>query len=269
MFSYVPSDGAAWGLVSDRFVAVVAGDADHALRVWELAGADDAALEDLVEALAADGIRATPDFAVVELVDATRGSVAVAARGTGSVRFAGGADPVSGSGATSWVEAAAEDITGMVVGLGADGEAVLLPLARGVVPAGRVQWGAPVEEEIDEATVLSRRRPRATRLRLRFADGSTLSVDGPLTVGRAPRPADGGRIHILPSPRKEVSGTHALLEVQEEMLRVRDLGSTNGTIVTLSGSGAQVVLRRGEHTLGEGDRVDFGDGNAAVVEAER
>ena len=68
---------------------------------------------------------------------------------------------------------------------------------------------------------------------------------------------------------QEVSGTHAAIESEGGGLRLRDLGSTNGTTLTFGASGSSVILRGAVHTLSVGDLIDFGDGNTAVVEAAR
>lgn len=298
MFRYAPAHGdpTSWGLVSDRFLLVLGADESCALRMWDTLSAQTATLEDVLEALAAGGVRATPDFALVELVDAPTGSVSVALRGRGRADLGGSADRrLSGSGAGSWLEASAQGIAGLAVGLeGAGDDATRLPMARGIVPTARVSAGpdpvrvavapattpiaAPGQELrsespdrtvdlLEEATILSARRAPAAQLR--FDDGSVVRLDGTLTLGRSPRPAGRGRVHVLPSPHKEVSGTHAAVEADGGVLRLRDLGSTNGTTLTFRASGSSIVLRGAGHALAVGDRIDFGDGNAAVVEAVR
>jgi len=285
MFRYasVHGDAASWGLVSDRFLLVVAADEAFALRAWETLSSARTTLEGVLELLAADGVRAAPDFALVELVDAATGSVAVALRGRGRADLGGTPDQhLSGAGAGSWLEAAAQNITGLTVGIeGAAAGEPRLPMARGVVRAGSLSAGlapgarpdpapAPADRTVDlleEATILSARRAPAAQLR--FGDGSVVRLVDILTFGRAPRPAGPGRVHVLPSPHKEVSGTHAAIESEGGGLRLRDLGSTNGTTLTFGASGSSVILRGAVHTLSVGDLIDFGDGNTAVVEAAR
>jgi len=283
MFRYAPvhADAASWGLVSDRFLLVVGADEAYALAAWETLSKAGTTLEEVLELLAADGVRAAPDFALVELVDASTGSVSVALRGRGHADLGGAPDRhLSGTGAGSWLEAAAQHITGLTVGLGgaAAGDP-RLPMARGVVRAGSLSAGlapggrpaaAPETSDrtvdlLEEATMLSARR--APSAQLRFGDGSVVRLAGILTFGRSPRPAGPGRVHVLPSPHKEVSGTHAAVEAEGGVLRVRDLGSTNGTTLTFGASGSSVLLRGAAHALTVGDLIDFGDGNAAVVEA--
>lgn len=164
MFTYaVASDPAVAGfaMVSDRFLAVLAADADDAvaLRLWGTLGAlstgDDGAvvtLSSVLSTLAADGIAAVPDFALVELVDAPTRTVALAVRGGAQIVLAGG-DVRTGDGATSWTESTAQEITGLTLQLGPS-RALLgsLPLGRGVVRADRLDWGAGGDAAVTPAT---------------------------------------------------------------------------------------------------------------------
>ncbi|MDQ1129154.1 FHA domain-containing protein [Microbacterium sp. SORGH_AS_0888] len=333
MFSYTsPSTGEveSWGLVTDRFVLVIEGPAELVLRIWETVVREDATMEEVLELLAARGVRTLPDFALVELIDAPTGSISVALRGRGRAELGGTPGRyLSGKGAGTWVEASAQSIAEMTVGLrGEEPGPVRLPLTRGVVRTEQIHWGVPLprlappvpaerppawaagvdaEDELDDATVLGsarrgRRAPAApatseleddldatvlgSRMtpaapppatpaapaappappapRLRFDDGSVLDVDGVVVVGRAPFARPGTRPHALVSPRKEVSGTHAELRAEGVTIVVRDVGSTNGTTVRPVGAPDE-LLRDRERALQPGDRVDFGDGNTAVV----
>ena len=154
MFTYaVASDPsvAGFAMVSDRFLAVLAADADDAvaLRLWttlSAASTDDdgaaATLSSVLSALAADGIAAVPDFALVELVDARTRAVSLAVRGGAQIVLAGG-DVRTGDGGTAWTESTAQEVTGLTLQLGPS-RALLgsLPLGRGVVRADRLDWGS-------------------------------------------------------------------------------------------------------------------------------
>lgn len=154
MFTYaVASDPAVAGfaMVSDRFLAVLAADADDAvaLRLWSTLSAasragDDgvATLSSVLSELASDGIAAVPDFALVELVDVRTRAVALAVRGGAQIILAGG-DVRTGDGATTWTESTAQEVTGLTLQLG-PARILLgsLPLGRGVVRADRLDWGA-------------------------------------------------------------------------------------------------------------------------------
>jgi hypothetical protein len=182
-----------------------------------------------------------------------------------------------------------------------------LPLASGVVTASLLRWGAPstrvrtpggttaldlsdedtilgslrrrgapaAEEtaEADAPTILGARRtpPVPTGYVLAFDDGRVLRLGTEaVVVGRARRTTGprGERWETLPSPAKEVSGTHAELRLASGILLVTDLGSTNGTVIAAR-EDAPFVLRDGAAAhLAPGDRLDFGDGNAATFASE-
>src|SRR5690242_12514189 len=92
------------------------------------------------------------------------------------------------------------------------------------------------------------------RLVIRLADGSERVVDlreGRLTVGRAP---DAGIRLALP----EVSGHHAELHWDGTRLSMRDLSSTNGTVVNGRQLAEWTVLR-------DGDQIRWGPVTADVV----
>ena len=80
MFSYTPAaaDRDAWGLITDRFVLTIATDAGHALELWRTMTTPDATLESILEALVTRGVRVIPDFALIELLDASTGSASPA-----------------------------------------------------------------------------------------------------------------------------------------------------------------------------------------------
>jgi len=88
-----------------------------------------------------------------------------------------------------------------------------------------------------------------TRYSLRFESGERTGETIPVpssgfTIGRKP----GNSLQVLDN---SVSGNHAVIEIDAEGARVRDLGSTNGTRV-----GDQRVL---EARLAHGDHVTFGN----------
>ncbi len=149
MFSYSPAPDAgpeSWALVSDRFVLVVELEAARVLRLWQTMCETDATLEALLELLAAGGVRTIPDFALVELVDAPTGSIAIALRGRGRAELGGTTGRhLSGKGAGTWLEASAQSIAEMTVGLrGEEPGPVRLPIGRGVVRTEQVHWGVPL-----------------------------------------------------------------------------------------------------------------------------
>lgn len=186
MFSYTSPRAAeveSWGLVTDRFVLVIEGPAELVLRIWDRVVREDATMEEVLELLAARGVRTLPDFALVELIDAPTGSISVALRGRGRAELGGSPGRyLSGKGAGTWVEASAQSIAEMTVGLrGEEPGPVRMPLSRGVVRTEQIHWGVPLptlaapvpaeeppawaagmdDDPIDDATVLgSARRAR-------------------------------------------------------------------------------------------------------------
>lgn len=331
MFSYtVPGapEASAYGMVTDRFVLVVdsAAGIGTAMELWDALVAEGAVLEDALMIAARHGMRRVPDFAIVELVDAATGSVTIAVRGRGRAQLGSSPDRYySGKGAGTWIEASAQNISEMTVGLRSDTEGELrLPLGRGVVRTDQVHWGVPLptpasyaevhesdvpswaegitvggdatpvqtttaldlsdeetvlgslrrrrsdEPDVLEETILGARRPAPTRsasFALVFDSGRVIRLETtPVVVGRAPlaEPGSGVRVESLPSPAKEVSSTHAELRVTSGVLLVTDLRSTNGTVITARGEDPFVLRDGASAHLSPGDRVDFGDGNAAV-----
>lgn len=296
MFSYsVPESPAlaGFGMVSARFVLVVDGDTDSAEveALWSIVNRPDARLEDVLARLSQRGLDAVPDFALVELRDAGRRQVQAALRGTGVIHLVGeSSHRLSGANAETWIEQSVDGVDHMSVGLhsAVPGERVL-PLQRGVTVTDRIHLGLAARSDapqhatvvLDDETILgSARQPqtpddatvlgarRVARAGLVFDDGRTIALAERIVVGRAPRASarPGARLVQLPSPRREISGTHAELELDGEVLLLSDLESTNGTVVTTPGADP-VLVRGGEpYALPLGSIVDFGDGNRASFE---
>lgn len=340
MFSYAVPEGrhSGYGIVTDRFVLAVG---EHfplpkVIELWEILLQPTTEIEDALTALAESGIANLPDFALVELVDASTGSVTVAVRGDGMVQVGGSSPRIfAGTGAVTWIEASAQRITELVMSVGAaQSEGIRLPFKRGVVRTDHMYWGVPlaiswpetpnateapddatvlssyqsrkrdqvagsessaqeaaasepavpevvvpevvvpepvVPEPVDDATVLSNRRTRSKLVwQLRFESGRTLTLDTAIVVGRRPKvPAEADTQAVqLDSPTREVSGTHAQITPEADAVVLTDLASTNGTVVTVAGAEPVLVRWSASIELREGDRVDFGDGNIAMLERE-
>lgn len=333
MFTYaVASDPAVAGyaMVSDRFLAVLSADADDAaaLRLWRTlaaaaSGGDhaDTSLSSVLAAMAADGIAALPDFALVELVDAPTRAVALAVRGGAQIVLAGG-DVRTGDGSGAWSTSVAQEVTGLTLQLGPSRSLFgQLPLGRGVVRADRLDWGAggdaaavtpdvaaapasrasrraaapasasglsdpplgtirrerlPAHRDVpdlldaaDDRTELSRvhRRPSARPV-LRMTPDRVLELDLPVVFGRSPRPAShpGARLVALPSPHREISGSHLEVRLEGESLIARDLDSTNGTIVREPDGSMQLLRHGATARLARGASLDLGDGMIAIFD---
>jgi hypothetical protein len=100
--------------------------------------------------------------------------------------------------------------------------------------------------------------------------GETVALDKPAYVGRRPslpRVLSGAapRLIQVPSARREVSGTHLEIRQTGVNVVVSDLGSANGTVVTIPGRPPQ-RMRRGESlVVTPGTLVDIGDGNLVEI----
>ncbi|MCR2827775.1 FHA domain-containing protein [Microbacterium sp. zg.Y909] len=158
----------------------------------------------------------------------------------------------------------------------------------GVVP----DWAADLEDDAAQSTTVFDReelaalvsaavgarpdraraaaRPDAPRrLVLAMDGGRVLELDLPVVFGRAPDPGahPGARLVPLSSPRREISGTHIEVVLDGDHLLVRDLDSTNGTVVRHA-DGSAMLLRGGATArLAEGAVLDIGDGNVARFHA--
>ena len=95
------------------------------------------------------------------------------------------------------------------------------------------------QEAIALQTARAVRRPSLGWLR--FSNGVEVALDRPVIVGRQPsaeRVAAGGdlpQLVTLDSPSQDISRRHVEVQLEGWHVLVRDLGSTNGTVVTLPG----------------------------------
>jgi hypothetical protein len=106
---------------------------------------------------------------------------------------------------------------------------------------------------------------------LRMPDGAVLEIDGgTVYVGRKPAlprvPASGvPRLVTVASPGREVSSTHLAISAVGGAIVVRDMLSTNGTVVKAPGVPARTLLRGESAVLTAGTTLDLGDGNVLEV----
>ncbi len=99
-----------------------------------------------------------------------------------------------------------------------------------VAPAPEYERTAASTPEIEEHTVFIR-GPRP-QLVIQLDSGETITTAAPAVLGRNPDAIDGHAPVKLPSPSREVSRTHALVDVDDAgRLIVTDHGSSNGTSV--------------------------------------
>lgn len=115
-------------------------------------------------------------------------------------------------------------------------------------------------------------RPRSAKteripppLTLRLSNGRLVPVVRPVLLGRAPKASRSGGDQVpvlvsVPSPNKDISRTHAKVELIGGTLHITDLNSTNG-VDLVRPDGETVHLAPGKPTRFEhGDVVDLGDG---------
>ena len=105
--------------------------------------------------------------------------------------------------------------------------------------------------------------------RLVISNGETVAVDRAVLVGRAPEarrftPTEQPRLVTVPSPNQEISSTH--LEVRpgsgadHGSAVVTDMGSTNGSVLTLPGLSPEDLQPGIAVQLVPGSVIDLGDG---------
>lgn len=108
---------------------------------------------------------------------------------------------------------------------------------------------------------------------LRLSTGDVVTLDRSVLLGRAPRLGDGlaahDRPHVVkvPSPERDISRNHVEVILEGWHVLIRDLGTTNGTTVTLPG-GSPVRLRANDQQVLEpGSLVSMADEVSFTFEA--
>lgn len=147
----------------------------------------------------------------------------------------------------------------------ADGDAEPAePAAEPAEPAAGPRRAAP--EVPSPPSLPSPPRPQPTReLALRMAD-RLVPLHEPVVFGRNPQATahPGSRIEVLRSPRREISQTHLEVSLDGDWLLVRDLRSTNGTIVRAPDGSAQLLRDGAAARVAPGTLLDIGDGAIAL-----
>ena len=114
--------------------------------------------------------------------------------------------------------------------------------------------------------------PPLALARLRAPDGSTVDLDRPVLIGRAPSDSgfENAQPHLLtvPSPSQDISRTHLLVAPEGGAIVVTDLHSTNGTTVVKPGPGIErVALPSGQPVSVEvGSVLELGDEVAILID---
>ncbi|TFD72861.1 FHA domain-containing protein [Cryobacterium fucosi] len=104
----------------------------------------------------------------------------------------------------------------------------------------------------------------------RLPDTTEVRLDVACRLGRRPRPARVAevpppRLFEVVSPTSAVSATHLDIRQVGDSVVVTDLGSTNGTIVTLPRRHPQRLGSRQSLAVLPGTRLDIGDGNIIEI----
>lgn len=113
--------------------------------------------------------------------------------------------------------------------------------------------------------------PPTPPAQVRLPDGSIADVaGGTVYVGRRPtlpRVTESGIPHLVtvPSPGREVSSTHLSISAVGGAVVVRDMLSTNGTVIKTPGVPARTLLRGETAVVTPGTTLDLGDGNVIEV----
>lgn len=110
------------------------------------------------------------------------------------------------------------------------------------------------DSSVDEAT--RDRPPRTSDWVLRLPDGTDLPIADALVIGRQPVSSDRGPTAAVPSP--EVSKSHARFQIVGGQLLVRDLDTTNGTVIVRSDETEERASSTVETPIGDGDRLEIG-----------
>jgi len=104
---------------------------------------------------------------------------------------------------------------------------------------------------------------------LLFSTGERVVVDKPLLLGRNPQAGGetaGDSPKLVKLPGSAVSRRHAAITVDRWRAHIDDLGSANGTELTLPGSAPQRLAPGRPVGLVTGARVDLGGAVSFVVE---
>lgn len=114
--------------------------------------------------------------------------------------------------------------------------------------------------------------PRPDLGRIILSTGEEVALEQDIIIGRRPRatPSAGrapARLVIVPSPGKEISRSHCELRIDDWDVRVRDLGSNNGTYLTRPGQAPVRLDGAVAMVLKPGDVVELGEGISFRMEA--
>lgn len=132
-----------------------------------------------------------------------------------------------------------------------------------------VQVCRTCEGAMTEQTVNIPRPPLGT---LHVSTGEVITLDRDVVIGRRPSyTPQPGRPHahvvLVPSPNQEISRTHCEIKIDGWDVRIRDLGSNNGTFLLRPGQSPVRVTDSAPMILRPGDILDLGDAVTVRMEA--
>ena len=108
---------------------------------------------------------------------------------------------------------------------------------------------------------------------LRLSTGDVVTLDRSVLLGRAPKLGDGLAVHDrphvvkVPSPERDVSRNHVEVILEGWHVLIRDLGTTNGTTVTLPGDSPVRLRANDQQVLEPGSLVSMADEISFTFEA--
>lgn len=121
---------------------------------------------------------------------------------------------------------------------------------------------APTEDEdddLDRTRIARPRTPVEPRLRVVLEDGNALDATAPAVLGRNPSGAEGEAVLVIADTTRSISKTHLRLEVEDDAIRVTDLGSTNGTAHEDGAGGRELLEPHRGAAVRSGTRLVLGD----------
>jgi hypothetical protein len=107
---------------------------------------------------------------------------------------------------------------------------------------------------------------------LRLSTGDVVTLDRSVLLGRAPRlseshsAADRPHVVKVPSPERDVSRNHVEVVLEGWHVLIRDLGTTNGTTVSLPGETPVRLPANDQQVLEPGSVVSMADEISFVFE---
>ena len=275
--------------------------------VWDRVD-EGAGFDEVLDALISDGLRDLSGFALASVRDGDA-RVVIRGPVTAVLTTDDGEEVrVEGAAAATWVEREVRHVVALRVAVDGEPAADEAPylLRDGLARAGEVREpvsdvadpGPPVppapvvEPEVPQPDDLQLEEPQPEEpdlpeteqvelppapprpiARLVLSHGEVVEVDRPVVLGRDPHPDASGddepRLVALPSPSREISGTH--LEVRPGTgsdagtAIATDLGSTNGTVVVQPGMPPEELAAGVPTALLLGAVLDLGDGISIEV----